>query len=222
MKEKLQKELIDAMKAHDKKKIDVIKLVKAAVQNEEINLKKELSDDEVLSIITKQVKMRKDAILEFEKASRNDLIESYNEEIDILSEYLPKSLTDEEAIKIIEDAFSVVNPQAISDMGKNKEDLNKIIDNLKNQLLEIKKENESVKSEKIEIQKELKKVNDENSNNGTNLQKLEKNQLILIQNMEKITQEKNEALNTIQQLKQTIKKLNEQISISTSEKNNLI
>ncbi|MBQ9024436.1 MAG: GatB/YqeY domain-containing protein [Bacilli bacterium] len=118
MKEKLQKELIDAMKAHDKKKIDVIKLVKAAVQNEEINLKKELSDDEVLSIITKQVKMRKDAILEFEKASRNDLIESYNEEIDILSEYLPKSLTDEEAIKIIEDAFSVVNPQAISDMGK--------------------------------------------------------------------------------------------------------
>ena len=118
MKEKLQKELIDAMKAHDKKKIDVIKLVKAAVQNEEINLKKELSDDEVLSIITKQVKMRKDAILEFEKASRNDLIESYNEEIDILSEYLPKSLTDEEAIKIIEDAFSVVNPQAMSDMGK--------------------------------------------------------------------------------------------------------
>ena len=118
MKEKLQKELIDAMKAHDKKKIDVIKLVKASIQNEEINLKKELSDDEVLSIITKQVKMRSDAIKEFEKANRNDLIDAYNEEINILSEYLPKALSEEEAIKIIEDAFSIVDPKGPSDMGK--------------------------------------------------------------------------------------------------------
>ena len=118
MKEQLQKDLIDAMKSHDKKKIDVIKLLKASIQNEEINLKKEISDEEVLSIITKQVKMRKDAILEFEKASRKDLIDSYNEEIDILSYYLPKSLTEEEAIKIIEEAFSIVNPQGVSDMGK--------------------------------------------------------------------------------------------------------
>ena len=118
MKEKLQKELIDAMKAHDKKKIDVIKLVKAAIQNEEINLKKELNDDEVLSIITKQVKMRNDAIKEFEKASRNDLIEAYNEEINILSEYLPKALSEEEAIQIIDDAFNIVNPTSQSDMGK--------------------------------------------------------------------------------------------------------
>ena len=118
MKEKLQKDLIDAMKNHDKKKIDVIKLVKASIQNEEINLKKELSDDEVLSIINKQVKMRSDAIKEFEKANRQDLIDSYNEEITILSEYLPKSLSDEEALKIIEDAFSLVNPTSQSDMGK--------------------------------------------------------------------------------------------------------
>lgn len=118
MKEKLQKELIDAMKAHDKKKIDVIKLVKASIQNEEISLKKELNDDEVLSIITKQVKMRSDAIKEFEKANRNDLIDAYNEEINILSEYLPKALTDEEAIKIIDDAFNLVNPTSPSDMGK--------------------------------------------------------------------------------------------------------
>ena len=92
MKEKLQKDLIDAMKNHDKKKIDVIKLVKASIQNEEINLKKELNDEDVLSIINKQVKMRSDAIKDFEKANRQDLIDSYNEEITILSEYLPKSL----------------------------------------------------------------------------------------------------------------------------------
>ena len=118
MKEKLQKDLISAMKAHDKKVIDVIKLVKATIQNEEINLKKELSDDEVLSIITKQVKMRKDAIVEFEKAQRDDLIEAYNKEIEILNEYLPKALTVEEAYKIIDEAFDLVKPATQSDMGK--------------------------------------------------------------------------------------------------------
>ena len=118
MKERLQKDLIEAMKSKDKMKIDVIKLVKATIQNEEINLKRELNDDEVLSIITKQVKMRKDALVDFEKASREDLINKYNMEIDILNEYLPKSLTEEEAIKIIDDAFKLVNPTSVSDMGK--------------------------------------------------------------------------------------------------------
>ena len=118
MKEKLQKDLIDAMKAHNKQIIDVIKLVKATIQNEEIKLKKELSDDEVLSIITKQVKMRKDAIVDFEKAGREDLINQYNEEIKILNEYLPKELTIEEVKTIIEDAINIVKPEGIKDMGK--------------------------------------------------------------------------------------------------------
>ncbi len=118
MKEKLQKELIEAMKAHDKKKIDVIKLVKATIQNEEISTKKELSDEEVLSIITKQVKMRKDAISDFEKAGRQDLIDQYNSEIELLNEYLPKELTEEEAMQIIDEAFNLVNPTGPSDMGK--------------------------------------------------------------------------------------------------------
>ena len=118
MKEKLQKELIEAMKAHDKKKIDVIKLVKATIQNEEISAKKELSDEEVLSIITKQVKMRKDAISDFEKAGRQDLIDQYNSEIELLNEYLPKELTEEEAMQIIDEAFNLVNPTGPSDMGK--------------------------------------------------------------------------------------------------------
>lgn len=118
MKEKLQKDLIEAMKAHDKKKIDVIKLVKATIQNDEISAKKELTDDEVLSIITKQVKMRKDAIVDFEKAGRQDLIDEYNSEIDILNEYLPKELSEEEAMKIIDEAFDLVKPTSQADMGK--------------------------------------------------------------------------------------------------------
>lgn len=118
MKERLQKDLISAMKEHNRKKADTIKSVKAAIQMEEINSKKELSEEEMLSIVTKQVKLRKDAVKDFEKAGRQDLIDSYNEEIDILNEYLPKPLTMEKINSIIEEAFNVVNPKAQSDMGK--------------------------------------------------------------------------------------------------------
>ena len=112
MKERLQKDLISAMKEHNRKKADTIKSVKAAIQMEEINSKKELSEEEMLSIVTKQVKLRKDAVKDFEKAGRQDLIDSYNEEIDILNEYLPKPLTMEEINSIIDEAFNVVNPKS--------------------------------------------------------------------------------------------------------------
>ena len=118
MKERLQKDLISAMKEHNKKAVDTIKSVKAMIQMEEISKKKELTDEEILSVIVKQVKMRKDAISDFEKANRDDLIASYNEEINILNEYLPKPLTIEEVNAIIDEAFKVVNPTSQSDMGK--------------------------------------------------------------------------------------------------------
>ena len=118
MKERLQKDLISAMKGHNKKAVDTIKSVKAMIQMEEISKKKELTDEEILSVIVKQVKMRKDAISDFEKANRDDLIASYNEEINILNEYLPKPLTIEEVNAIIDEAFKVVNPTSQSDMGK--------------------------------------------------------------------------------------------------------
>ena len=118
MKERLPKDLISAMKEHNRKKADTIKSVKAAIQMEEINSKKELNEEEMLSIVTKQVKLRKDAVKDFEKAGRQDLIDSYNEEIDILNEYLPKPLTMEEINSIIDEAFNAVNPKAQSDMGK--------------------------------------------------------------------------------------------------------
>lgn len=118
MKDRLQKDMVEAMKNKNKKKLDVIKLLKAAIQMEEINSKEELSDEEILNIIVKQVKMRKDALSDFEKAKRNDLIDAYNEEIDILNEYLPSALTEKEINKIIDEAFKTINPTSQSDMGK--------------------------------------------------------------------------------------------------------
>ncbi len=118
MKERLQKDMIEAMKSHDKISLDVIKLIKASIQMEEINNKKELTDEMITNIIVKQVKMRNDAINDFKKANRDDLINQYNEEINILNKYLPKQLTDDEINEIIDDAFKSINPSSIADMGK--------------------------------------------------------------------------------------------------------
>lgn len=118
MKDKLQKDMVEAMKEHSKEKVNVIKLLKASIQMEEINKKESLTDDEIMNIIVKQIKMRKDALTSFEKANREDLINSYNYEIDVLNEYLPKQLTEDEIIKIIDEAFLNIKPTSSSDMGK--------------------------------------------------------------------------------------------------------
>jgi len=118
MRNKILEDLKTAMKEQDKKKLSVIRMVKAAIQMEELNTKKELTDDEVIGIIGKQIKTRKESILEFEKGNRNDLIEQTNEEIAILNEYMPEQLTEEELENILSKVFEEVNPTGSSDMGK--------------------------------------------------------------------------------------------------------
>ena len=110
LKEKLQKDLLEAMKNKDKDTLNTLRSVKGAVQLEVINL--------VLDVITKQIKMRKESIKDFEKASRTDLINSYQKEIDILEKYMPESLSDEELNKIIDEVINLVNPTSIKDLGK--------------------------------------------------------------------------------------------------------
>jgi len=118
MRNKILEDLKTAMKEQDKKKLSVIRMVKAAIQMEELNTKKELTDDEVIGIIGKQIKTRKESIQEFEKGNRNDLIEQTNEEIAILNEYMPEQLTEEELENILSKVFEEVNPTGSSDMGK--------------------------------------------------------------------------------------------------------
>lgn len=118
MRNQILEDLKNAMKEQDKKKLSVIRMVKAAIQMEELNTKKELTDDEVISIIGKQIKTRKESIQEFEKGNRTDLIEQTNEEIAILNEYMPEQLSEEELEKILNKVFEEVNPTSNSDMGK--------------------------------------------------------------------------------------------------------
>jgi len=118
MLERLTKDMIAAMKNGDKERLATIRMVKSKIDLEKIELKRDLNDDEVLSIVTKQIKMRKESIVEFEKAGRHDLIEKTQAEIEILNTYLPEQLSEEELHQIIEDAFLTVKPASASDMGR--------------------------------------------------------------------------------------------------------
>jgi len=116
--EKLNKDMIEAMKEKNKDRLSVIRMVKAALKQEEIDHKKEINDDLLIDIVNKQIKMRKDSISEFEKARRDDLKEKTQAEIDILMNYLPEQLSHEEIVKIIEDIFAEVKPAGIKEMGR--------------------------------------------------------------------------------------------------------
>lgn len=118
MKEKLLNDLKEAMKQKEKERLSVIRMVKGAIQLEEINKKRDLTDDEIISIIAKQIKTRKESIQEFEKGGRNDLIEETQREIDLLSVYMPEQMSEEEVMAIIDAVFNELQPTSIKDMGK--------------------------------------------------------------------------------------------------------
>lgn len=116
--DKLEKDMIAAMKEKDKDRLTVIRMVKASLKQEEIDHKKEINDELLIDVVNKQIKMRKDSIAEFEKGGRQDLIDKTQEEINVLLEYLPEQLSTEEVIKKIEEIFEEVKPDGIKDMGK--------------------------------------------------------------------------------------------------------
>lgn len=101
LKEKLTSDFKDAMKAKDEVKKNTVNFVRAAIKQSEVDNRVELDDEGVLAILTKQVKMRKDALADFEKAGRTDLLDSYNKEIEILMSYLPEQLKPEEILDIV-------------------------------------------------------------------------------------------------------------------------
>ncbi len=118
MREQLLNDLKEAMKSKDKERLNVIRMIKAAMQMEELKLKRNCTDEELITIIGKQIKTRKESITEFEKGNRTDLIDQTNKEIELLSTYMPEQLSEEEVLKEIDDAFVTVQPESMKDMGK--------------------------------------------------------------------------------------------------------
>lgn len=118
MVEKLKQDMIEAMKNKEKERLTVIRMVKAAMDQEHIDRKREINDELLIDVVNKQIKMRKDSISEFEKGGRSDLIEATQREVDILMNYLPEQLSIEEVKDIISAIFDEVKPVGQRDMGK--------------------------------------------------------------------------------------------------------
>lgn len=117
MVEKLNKDMIEAMKNKDKEKLSVIRAVKASMDKERIDKKREINDDLLLDVVNREVKMRKESIEEFKKGNREDLIAATEAELEILKAYLPEQLDMEAVNKIIDEIFDEVKPTSQKDMG---------------------------------------------------------------------------------------------------------
>ena len=118
MKEKIMIDLKNAMKNQNKDLLNVVRMVKGAIQLEEINKKRDLTDDEVVAVIAKQIKTRKETIKKKKKSGRTDLIKQTEKEISILEKYMPAMMSEEEINKVIDEVFNEVNPISQADTGK--------------------------------------------------------------------------------------------------------
>lgn len=118
--ETISNDMKEAMKAHDKDSLNTIRLLKSAIDMYLVNNKMKrnsCSDEIVIDIVSKQVKTHKESIEEFKKGNRQDLVDKLLKEIDLLSKYLPKQLTEEEINSEIDKVFDKVKPTSMKDMG---------------------------------------------------------------------------------------------------------
>ncbi len=108
----------EAMKAKETKKRDALRLLTSAFKQIEVDERKDLSDDDIIKIIQKQVKSRNDSIVQYKKAGRDDLMQIELDEIAFYMPYLPAQLSDEELIATIKEIISKVGATSMKDMGK--------------------------------------------------------------------------------------------------------
>ncbi len=107
-----------AMKSKDKDKLTVIRMIKASLQNEAIKLGKDLSEEEELTVLSREMKQRKDSLHEFDKAGRADLVEKLRQEIEVVELYMPQQLSEEEVAGIVRETIAEVGATSKADMGK--------------------------------------------------------------------------------------------------------
>jgi uncharacterized protein YqeY len=118
LKATLQKDQIKAMKSGDKNRRQVIRLMMSAIKQIEIDSRKELSDDDVIAVLGKMLKQRRDSHTQYTDAGRNDLAEQEAFEITIINEYLPEALSDDEVAAIIDEIIASTGAASPKDMGR--------------------------------------------------------------------------------------------------------
>ena len=122
--EQITKDMTTAMKEQDKFTLSVLRMLKSALQLEKISKNHDLTDEETIAVIKKQVKLRKDSKDEFSKLNKIEEAENLDKEIDCLSKYLPEEMSEEEMMQIIEEVFAELKPASIKEMGKVMKELN--------------------------------------------------------------------------------------------------
>ena len=118
VKERLQQDMKDAMRGGDKRRLGVIRLVLAAIKQREVDERTELDDDQVLAVLDKMAKQRRESIDQYGKAGRDDLVEQEQFELDVLKTYLPEQLTEAEIQSLIDEALAATGAGSMKDMGK--------------------------------------------------------------------------------------------------------
>ncbi|KAF0818328.1 MULTISPECIES: GatB/YqeY domain-containing protein [unclassified Cytobacillus] len=116
--ERLNEDMKQAMRNKEKEKLTVIRMIKASLQNEAIKLGKDLTEDQELTVLSREVKQRKDSLHEFEKAGREDLVEKIRTELQYVELYMPKQLSEEEVSKIVAETVAETGASSKADMGK--------------------------------------------------------------------------------------------------------
>lgn len=116
--DRLTEDMKQAMKDKDKLKLSVIRMVRSAIKNAEIESKSTLSDDEIITVLNRELKQRRDSLQEFKNAGREDLVEGLLAEIEILHQYLPEQLSEQELKDIIQSVINEVGATSKKDMGK--------------------------------------------------------------------------------------------------------
>ena len=116
--ERLNTDMKQAMKEKDKEKLSVIRMIKSSLQNEAIKTKTDLSEDEELTVLSRELKQRKDSLHEFKNAGRDDLANKLQAEIAIVEQYMPAQLSEDEISEIVKQTISEVGASSKAEMGK--------------------------------------------------------------------------------------------------------
>ncbi|WP_338826455.1 GatB/YqeY domain-containing protein [Neomoorella thermoacetica] len=118
MKEKLTRDMKEALKAHDKIRLQTIRMVLASIKNVEIDKQHPLNDEEIAGVIQKEIKMRQDSLEQFSRGGREDLVEQTRTELKVLEDYLPRQLTEAELKEIIQQTIQETGATSKREMGK--------------------------------------------------------------------------------------------------------
>ncbi|MBT2665525.1 GatB/YqeY domain-containing protein [Bacillus sp. ISL-4] len=116
--ERLNNDMKQAMKNKEKDKLSVIRMLKASIQNEALKQRQELTDDEELTVLSRELKQRKDSLQEFENAGRSDLVDKVRTELVYVEAYMPEQLSEEDISKIVKQTIEEVNATSKADMGR--------------------------------------------------------------------------------------------------------